>query len=56
MDSRAQTSTEYLLILALSLVVLVIVLALAMSTRDLSEVLANRAAIERNETLQMLLD
>ncbi|NYZ74996.1 hypothetical protein H0O03_01910 [Candidatus Micrarchaeota archaeon] len=56
MDERGQTSTEYLMILALALVVLGIVLALALRTRDFSDLLTNRVAEERNQTLQMLVD
>ncbi|MGC8850809.1 MAG: hypothetical protein ACP5O3_01080 [Candidatus Micrarchaeia archaeon] len=55
MDERAQTATEYLLILALGLVLLGVVLAMALRLRDFSNVLTGRVAEERNNTLSMLV-
>lgn len=56
MDNRAQTATEYLLILALGLVVLGVVLAMSLRMRDFGNVLTQRVTEERNNTLSMLVN
>ncbi len=52
---RAQTATEYILLVALGLALVLLGIAVATQIQDFANNLMTRVSIERNSTISMLL-
>ncbi len=55
MDQRAQTSTEYILLIALGLVVVLAGIAVATQIKAISDVVSARIASDRNRIISMFV-
>ena len=54
MDEKAQTSTEYLLLIAFGLIIVLGGIVIAIQIKDISDVISNRVTNDRNSTITMI--
>jgi len=55
MDQKAQTSTEYILLIALGLVVVLAGIAVATQIKTISDVVSARISADRNKVIAMFV-
>ena len=55
LDSRAQTSTEYILLIALGLVIVLAGIAVAAQIKDISDIVSARVSSDRNKVISMFV-
>ncbi len=55
LDSRAQTSTEYILLIALGLVIVLAGIAVAAQIKEISDIVSARVSSDRNKVISMFV-